>query len=155
MQIYCSNSYSQKEYQSPHLNRTQCTKPNLQLKLRFLQFSLNKNELLITSLNSVGLHVTFIAPFFSVVKNGLNEFLWCCSHMTLQTVKKFKGAADKDGLKILTCKQGLYLIKSFYCWNCCLNPAKKYFEKTQLWTSLFKISFANTITPCDHFPPCL
>ena len=35
-----------------------------------------------------GLHVTFFTPFFSSLKNALNEFLWCCSHMTLKYVKK-------------------------------------------------------------------
>ena len=31
-----------------------------------------------------GLHATFFTPFFSSFKNALNEFLWCCSHMTLK-----------------------------------------------------------------------
>ena len=46
-----------------------------------------------------GLHATFFAPFFPSFKNGLNEFLQCCSHMTLKYVKKIKGVADKNGAK--------------------------------------------------------
>ena len=34
------------------------------------------------------LHVTFFTPFFSSFKNGFNELLSCCSHMTLKYVKK-------------------------------------------------------------------
>ena len=30
-----------------------------------------------------------------------NSFLWCCSHMTLNYVKKIKGVAEKNGLKTL------------------------------------------------------
>ena len=34
----------------------------------------------------LGFHVTFFTPFFSPSKNGLNEFVWYGSHMTLKYV---------------------------------------------------------------------
>ena len=54
-----------------------------------------------------GLQVTFFPLFFSPFKNGLNEFLWCCLHMTLKYIKKIKAAADKHSAKNGTCKRSL------------------------------------------------
>ena len=31
-------------------------------------------------------HITFFAPFFSLLYNGLHAFLWRCSHMMLQNL---------------------------------------------------------------------
>ena len=47
------------------------------------------------------------SPFFLTFENGFNAFLWYCSDVTLECVKKIKGAAGKSGDFNGTCKQDL------------------------------------------------
>ena len=53
-----------------------------------------------------GLHVTFFSPF----KNELNEYLRCCSHMTLKYVKKDQGFPWQKWCEKRWCKRSLSIV---------------------------------------------
>ena len=55
-------------------------------------------------LNKALFTLNVFSPFFSPFSDGLNEFLWCCLHMTSKYVRKIKGTAGKNGLKNVKCK---------------------------------------------------